>query len=369
MKKTVKSGKIEFYRFIFCLGVLFFHMGKYFRGEPSLKDGVRFEFFPHGSIGVEFFFLISGFFMARSIYKKILAEEKGMMSSNQTLSVEYLTFMKHKYLRILPEHIPMFLMTFLVYVMVHPQSLMKIVVLVMKNIPSFLLIQMSGINLGNVLHIEWYISSMLLTMAVLYPICRKYYYTFTRYFAPLIGLFILGYMQETTKSLTGVSVWMGVCYKSTLRALVEVALGTTCFEASRFLTENFSELEKKWKVFWTLVEAGCFGGSVLFVMTTMGKNYEVLILGLFFVMIALATSGISYGAEFFDRQIFYFLGKISFSVYLGQLAAIYIVMEKMKDLSFRNQILIGVGLTTVFVVFTEICSKPLTKWINKIEKK
>lgn len=365
MKKAVKSGKIEFYRFIFCLGVLFFHMGKYFRGEPSLKGELRFEFFPHGSIGVEFFFLISGFFMARSIYKMVMNEEQGVKKSDQKLSTEYLNFMKHKYLRVLPEHIPMFLMTFVVYVVVYKQGLMKIFVLIMRNIPSFLMIQMSGINLGNVLHIEWYISSMLLAMAVLYPICRKYYFTFTRYFAPLIALFVIGYMQEKTKSLTGVSVWMGFCYKSTLRALVEVALGATCFEVSRYLSEVFENADKKWKLFWTAVEAGCFGGSVLFVLTTMEKKYEVLVLGLFFVMIAIATSGISYGASVFDRKIFYFLGKMSLPVYLGQLAAIYIVMEKMADLAFKKQIVVAAALTIMFVIFTELCSKPIAKVIDK----
>lgn len=370
MKKTLKSGKIEFYRFIFSLCVLGFHMGKYFRGEPDLEAGLRFEFFPHGSIAVEFFFLVSGFFMARTISRKVQAEANSpVKKTDRELSVEYVSFMKHKYFRILPEHIPMFLMTFVIYVVVNHERLGKIFILVFRNIPSFFLLQMSAISLGNVLHIEWYISAMLIAMAILYPICRKYYYTFSRYFAPLLGLLVLGYIQKKTSSLTGVSVWMGLGYKGLLRAIVEIALGTTCYEVSQYLGERFQGGERKWKWFWTAVEAGCFGVSMLFVMTTMEKMYEILLLGVFFLLLAVASSGISYGVELFDRKTIYFLGKMSLPIYLGQLAAIYIVSEKMADRDFPLQIAACLGLTLVFVIFTEIMAKPLNRMLNGDRKK
>lgn len=364
MKKAVKLGKIEFYRFVFCLGVLFFHMGKYFRGEPSLKGPVRFEFFPHGAIGVEFFFLVSGFFMAKSIHKKVLADH-GHAPAGEQFSLEYLYFMKRKFLRILPWHIPMFILTFIVYAVVYYKGCLELFLLFIRNIPAFFLIHESGIHLGDVLHIEWYISSMLLSMAILYPFMRKYYYSFVRVICPVIVLFGLGYMQQVTGALTGVSVWMGIALKGMLRGLLEVALGTVCFEVSRALTKAFDEKGKACRLFWTFVEAGCFIGSILFIITTLGTKYEILILGAFFVMIAVSASGISYGTEFFDKKIFYFLGKLSLSIYLSQLAAIYIVMEKMQNLRLRYQFAVCVVLLAVFVVFDELCAKPISAWIEK----
>ena len=61
-----KNGGIELLCFLFCLIVLLFHEQKYLLGEASLKHGVHLAFFPHGSIGVEFFFVLSGALMASS---------------------------------------------------------------------------------------------------------------------------------------------------------------------------------------------------------------------------------------------------------------------------------------------------------------
>lgn len=367
MKKTMKSGKIEFYRFVFCICVLYFHIGKYLRGEPSLKGSLRLDFFTHGAIGVEFFFLISGFFMARSIYQKVLSEGEHPERTNQKLSRDYLGFLKHKYLRIMPEHIPMFVMTFLVYVLVHDFGFLKTLVLAADNIPSFFLIQMTGINLGNVLHIEWYLSCMLIAMALLYPFCRRYYYTFTRFFAPLLALLILGYLQKTTSCLTGVTVWMGFAYKSTFRAIAEIALGTTCFELSRFLMENCGTKCMRWVL--TVLEGGCFLAVMLFIFLSAGRQFEVLALGLLFVMVAAAGSGLSFGTDWFDKKIFYFLGRMSFPLYLGQLAPIYIMMVKMQGLRFRYYVLYGTLMLIAFTAAAELMAVPIRKWIDRIEKK
>lgn len=62
-----KNGKVELLRFFFCIAVLLFHEQKYILGEASLEHGVHFALFPHGSIGVEFFFVLSGVLMAKSI--------------------------------------------------------------------------------------------------------------------------------------------------------------------------------------------------------------------------------------------------------------------------------------------------------------
>ena len=69
--KSSVNGQIELLRFLFCMAVLFFHAEKYFLGEPSSLGGFKPYFFVHGAVGVEFFFVCSGFFMARSIKRSI----------------------------------------------------------------------------------------------------------------------------------------------------------------------------------------------------------------------------------------------------------------------------------------------------------
>ena len=73
MASTLKkrNGTLELMRFVFCLAILFYHIGKYTSGTPSLKNGVFLALFPHGAMGVEFFFLLTGVFLAQSLDKQL----------------------------------------------------------------------------------------------------------------------------------------------------------------------------------------------------------------------------------------------------------------------------------------------------------
>ena len=56
-----KNGKIELIRFIFTMFIVFYHCQRHYL-KGVLYAG-HFTFFARGYIGVEFFFLVTGFFM------------------------------------------------------------------------------------------------------------------------------------------------------------------------------------------------------------------------------------------------------------------------------------------------------------------
>ena len=90
-----RNGKIELLRFIFCMGVLFFHIDKYLLNAPVYNLGpIRLSFFHHGAMGVEFFFLVSGFFMARSVYRQLSAGSIDL--ADKAIAKNSLMFMKKK---------------------------------------------------------------------------------------------------------------------------------------------------------------------------------------------------------------------------------------------------------------------------------
>lgn len=347
--KTVKSrqepsrnGKIELLRFVFCICVLMFHIQKYLVGEPSLNR-IDFAVFPHGAMAVEFFFLLSGFFMAKSIDKKRKTDPE---NADKFTASEGLSFIKHKYMSIFPQHIVAFAITFIVYAVTEKFSLFETVNVFVDAIPNMFLFQMSGINFISPNHIEWYISCMFIALAVLYPLCKKYYDVFTKYLAPIGSLFLFGYMIYTTGCLTNVNQWNGICYKSMLRALGEVALGTTAYEFSKWLSKK--EFSKKGKLLLTLTELGCFVCSMMYIMMTFVSEYEIYALILMFFMISIIFSGKTYGSEIFDNKICMFLGKFSLPVYLGQLAAIYIADGYLTDCSVPIVFLTTIAMTLVF---------------------
>ena len=61
MSKTARNGKVDLFKFIFSIVVIIYHFG----------NAVKFdnELFNKGYIGVEFFFIVSGFLFAKSIEK------------------------------------------------------------------------------------------------------------------------------------------------------------------------------------------------------------------------------------------------------------------------------------------------------------
>lgn len=355
VKKSSRNGKVELLRFVFCICVLMFHIQKYLVGEPKL-DRIDLAVFPHGAMGVEFFFLLSGFFMAKSIDKKRKADPE---NANKFTGSEGIAFIKHKYMSIFPQHIVAFAITFIIYAITKEFSLFESVSKLVDSLPSMFLVQMTGINYTSPNHIEWYISCMLVALAVLYPLCKKYYDVFTKYIAPIGALLLFGYMIYTTKSLTGVMKWNGICYKSMLRAFGEVALGTTAYEFSKWLSTR--ELSKKGKLFLTLCELGCFAGSMMYVMMTFTKKYEIYVLVLLFFMVSIIFSGKTYGSDIFNNKFCLFLGKFSLPVYLGQLAAIYIGTSYLTEYNVAVAFSMIVAMTFVFALVIMLLGDFLNK--------
>ena len=61
-KQYKKNGELELLRFLFAIMILFYHTRKI----CPIDSGI----FKHGYFGVEFFFILSGALMAKSIYKR-----------------------------------------------------------------------------------------------------------------------------------------------------------------------------------------------------------------------------------------------------------------------------------------------------------
>ncbi|MGN1114583.1 MAG: acyltransferase family protein [Oscillospiraceae bacterium] len=360
--KNVRNGKIELYRFIFCIGILLFHAAKYIIGEPSFKNGIHISLFSHGAMGCEFFFVVSGYLMAKSIYKKL---NSNPVENDKPRATQYLSFIKKKYTDIFPEHSVAFIIAIICFSISEGYNIIKFLKYSIDCIPGFFLIQMTGIKFSNPNHVEWYISCMLIAMSIIYPICYRWYYRFTRYFSWLGAILILGYMIYTGDGLTGVSVWTGVCFRSLLRAIAEISLGASAFELSRYISKK--QWSKYQRVMLTLTELFCFIGTMIYMIMTFPKKYDIYALAFIFVIVTVAFSQVTYGSHLFNNRVCYFLGKLSLPVYLGQLSAIYIVNGFFSSYSHTHMILLVVLLSFAFAAVIYAGGKALRNIVNKLK--
>ena len=360
MKK--KNGIIELLRFIFCIYILLFHIDKYLLNLPVIHFGGDWAFFVHGSIGVEFFFLVSGYLMASSAFK--INTRENFTLNKENLSKEYLFFIKKKYLSVFPQHSVAFILALVTAILDEHvyMSFVKTIKYIVGSIPNFFLIQMSGINIISPNHLEWYISAMLIAMALLFPFCIKYYRTFTRYVAPLLAILILGYLQAQTSRLTGVKTWTFITYKSVFRAIAEIALGATAFEISRYLSSR--EWSKSQKNISILLGIFCFSAVTVYLFINKFYNFEIIALILLFILVIVSFSDIAGIATKFNNKVVFFLGKFSMSVYLAQLSAIYLTSEFLSNYSNSTKLLVSVILTFIIALIVYFAGNILNKKLS-----
>ena len=346
--KTAKNGKIEFLRFVFTMSVFLFHVGRDF-AKRNIMISENISFFGEGRIGVDFFFLVSGYLAAASIYKNInqecnLAEDTGR-------------FMIRKIKGVWPYHILVIIATLLFRALFSSKSLL---VTMIEGLPNIFFLQMSGLPGKNLINVEWYISSMLLALCILYPICKKYYLFFTRIIAPITGYLIIGYLIREVGCLGSPKKFLGFTYAGNIRAVGVICLGMFAFEMIRIIKE--SETLRQKRLLFTIVEiigyalvgyymmgtelSAKFGGTMLFVLT---------------VAVAISFSELSYGSKLFNNKFCYMLGKITLPLYMLQNLVRTIVKSGMSQFGFKEIVLAELLLAGVSSIILIV----IVEFINK----
>lgn len=309
-----RNGKIELMRFIFCVCILFNHLNAdIWNSKLQIADHITF--FRHGNIGVEYFFLISGALMAKSVQSRIMREETGQLSASASIGDETLGFLWHKLKSILPCHI-VFSVPLLILVCSFNWSSNPL--LFLDYFFSLFLLHRTGLSNSLLIGGEWYISSMLLCMALLYPLAKRHYKTFTHFVAPFCALLLLGYMNLSVGTLSNVSLVSGITYHCNYRALAELMLGMASYEISLVISrKTFTRIQQ---LLVSVFEATGYILTLLFTCSSLSSAYEFHVLFFLCISVTLSFSGKGLLSEskLFQNKICRYLGAISLPAYLSQ---------------------------------------------------
>lgn len=362
MTRKKKNGLIEFLRFAFCLIIVFRH-GAGFTPESMT------EYFQRGALGVEFFFLISGYLMACSAAKYQTNSAEG----NNSVGKDTVEFLKRKISGLCPELPIAFLISFLIsFCSLGSFSVGRIIEAANEWIWECLMVSMAGFSTGSMHMGIWYISAMLLSMLILFPLCRKYFDTFVRVIAPIIAIFLIGIlvlMSETTLGPT--HILGGFVYKGMVRAIAEMSLGIACYLIIEHLRKY--NLTRFAQILIDIIMLFLMAGIFTWMIFGDDEKYDLLCFLLITITVCLAFSHQGYFAKYFDCKIFYWLGEISFAVYLGHvewskaITGIYIEgietgiygADPRHEFLIMNLIYISLIICTVFII------KLFAKWYYK----
>ena len=301
--KTKRNGEIELLRFVFCILVVLFHINKNIFHQLSF-DHYSFALSPKGYIGVEFFLMLSGFFMALGIDKK---------KSAVPLGTDTFRFIWKKYFSVFWYHILAFTALFTVHTIVnkdfHIGKLLDV-------IPGALLLTRSGIRFFDINGVEWYISAMILVMMAMYPVAKKHFEVYAKAIAPISAILIYGWLIQKYHTLSGTTIWGPLGFRCMWRTAAGLNVGIFMYCCVKALRRyDFSDKEKK-----TALIARVLMYLLLcaYTMCRSPNKYEIYAVMVIFVALTLSFAFPCENAKWLDSKAVAYLGRLSLPLYLNQ---------------------------------------------------
>ena len=299
-----RNNLVEFARFLFSLLVVGYHVQFSFSGNAV-------NFFENGALAVEFFFLISGYFLARSI-EKISAQE------NYNVGLESLRFMKNKIKGILPVHIVAILAMIIVLLAFDIQNSGRLIV---NGLPSVFLVQMAVVWNGSyqiaLIVPEWYLSAMLITMLFMVPIALLLRKKIKGIFCTLVLVGILLVVVIVSGLATKWAFPENLVMD--IRAWGEMCVGMFAYFLSTVLVKR--EFSKTPSAIFKTVEIICYVVPIILGFVPMNISLQPVCMAVtvvcIFVAISITFSG--KGVKITNQKLnalFGYLGSISLAIYL-----------------------------------------------------
>ena len=304
---TKRNNLVELARFLFSILVVGYHIQMTFLG-----DGINF--FENGALAVEFFFLISGYFLARSI-EKISAKE------NYNPALESCRFMGNKIKGILPTHLTA-IIAVIVVILACNFNLANSGNIILNGLPSIFLVQMVGVwteaYASALIVPEWYLSSMLLCMLFIVPIAlllRKKIKKGILAIPILLG--VLGVIAVIYGLCTNWAFTTTFVYD--LRAWGEMCVGMFAYYLSTVIAKK--DLKTAPSVTLKVVEMICYCAPIILGFIPISKSLEpvCMVVAVVCIFVAISITFAGKGVAVTNSKVnkaFGYLGSLSLAIYL-----------------------------------------------------
>lgn len=244
-----RNTTIDILRLVFAL-IIMLHHSRYFLGYDRCV-------FAGGSLAVEFFFIVSGFLMAKKA-----AGPGSPAAEKEGGDFGTARFLLGKLDAVLPEMLAGWLIGFAVIAAADSLPAVSLADKLKEYLWEPLMLRMTGIYTGGFNGVTWYISSMLLCMAVLYPLTRRYPDMMTKVAAPMISLLLLGYLCRNFDHPREPSEWLGFTFKGNIRAMAEISLGIAAYRISARISRIEFRRTGEWLI--TIAESALYFAYILY---------------------------------------------------------------------------------------------------------
>lgn len=337
---------VEILRFIFAIVIISYHYWLY---HLSLLDEV--SLFSKAYLGDEFFFFVSGFFIAKSAIDK----------TNNDIGKETINNIKKRIGRIAFPYYASWLVAF-VLLHVFPLKELSVIINDLSNsIIELLFLDMAGFPvLFQTSGVGWFFSGLLITCLIIFPLIIQLKDKYCLIVAPLMAILIYGFLSNISPVLKSPHIIIGGVYKGLLRAFAGINVGVFIYGLNFHLEKNNYKHNKRIMINILWITSGC----VYFYYMLFGglSDSDYFIIPVIAIFVITTFSKVIFIEKHANTAIVSFLGKLSVYMYFSQI----ILYSRKED--FFNININDWGLYFIFLV-VNIGIALFILFINELIKK
>lgn len=331
-----RNGIVECWRLLFTWFVLMLHSAYVSNGADAMFKG--------GWIGVEFFFLLSGYLMAKQESTLIPAD------GPTTVGRDTLRFILQKIKRLMPYYTFALIINFIVWSIPFGGFSRRYVGRAISGLLNYIFAYSAGFRNEDFFYLgySWYISAMVLSMLLLFPLLRRNRTMFYCVYAPLITVFGMGLFAFLYRKLGYVTSGGWVLSNGILRASFNLCLGCLSYALSEKLKQyQFTRLGAH--LLSVVLLLGTVIGSYRIIFLQADHINDFLLVLLFALMIAIAFSEKSSISFSFRPSVGNLIGNFSYAVFITSNCWSYLIARLFPDWTYQKAV-------AVYVVLALLCA-------------
>lgn len=337
-----RNYTIDFFRMIFIIIICIYHF----------QNFINVKIIESGYLCVEFFFIVSGFYLYKSFKK-----QKNMDNLQYTIK---------KVKRMYPHYIfSLLVCIFLITVNGIIKNKHEIVNTIYTFISESLMLQNIGIYKGGFNTPIWYISVLIFGGYIIYGLLKKDKDLFLRILGPIFVIFTFNLIISNSDTIENWNIIYGL-YIPLLRGMADITIGCLLAEFIERYSNKIENLIDKRKLLFYIIEVLTF--ILLIYIIIYKTEYDLYSLILFSILILFANCKISICSKLFDKEVFKKNGDLTYAMYLNHLS-ICMVMSVMYDILlskiFNNKGVIIVLYILIVIIYSYFTDKFVKYLIQK----